>query len=334
MSDDDLITRAKAELESRAASEAASRVVEDGIDDDPDSPAAPPEAKPDAKVDPVPDSNDDDTDPVDDKAKANDPAAWIDDDVRELAVFADVDPAEFTDRDDFNRAMRIAAKSWHRQETNQRPAAPASPPASKGEEPATPEKPAETAKAKSLKEEAAERGYDDYVQRLAENQDRLLAEAARRDEEYRAAEQRHVQAEQTRILREAHAALDTLDAERYGTAFDERGNLLTPSKEAIERRNRVLQMADVLAINRARAGRQPLPLPKLVKLADDAEFAAENVERAKAKATKELRDRVAKRSRQRGGGGHRTASPPAITQGGPLSENEQFLALARDKIRS
>lgn len=334
----DIVEQVKAEIASRAA--AAEELPEPEYEPaaavpNPTEPAVSP--TPAASSPPPPEAP---AKPAAAAPQEPEPTAWIDDDALGVAALLGIPEAEladYEDRADFDRATRIAARSLTRSADGAAAAGPPAQPApSSSPPPAAPAAPAQPAApapaVESMVEELKKAGYDDpVILKMGERLDRQNEQLARQTAEQTAREQQQAQSQQREVARAALHSLSELDAERYGKRFDEQGNLLPVSQEAVARAERTLQMAEVLYQQAVRNKRPLPPIPTLMRLADNAAFAAENVARAKAGAEQGMFDKLHKQSKKRLGGSARVA-PVATPFQGPISENPELISAVEDII--
>ena len=262
--------------------------------------------------------------------------SWIDADVKATAALFGVDDsdlAEFTNRADFERSLRFATKSLSDSGRAAieaaRPKAPAAPVAPVA--PVAPQQPAAPTVSKFADKFTGDK-YEPEVVEMAKALDELREQFTAKTLTDAQRQQQQAQSEQDRFYDAFDGALDSLDAERFGKAFDDTGKYTPVAKEAHEARQKVLDMADLIAAGARQRNRPLPPLPVLTKLAYDAVYGKENATRAAEAAKKEVIGKVAARSRQRMGGGQRTPTP-APFKGRP-SENPDLLAEVEDIMSS
>lgn len=223
---------------------------------------------------------------------AEEPQEWHQQYDRQLAEAYDLDLSDFASRDELSKHVSLLAKYASRFQQ------PKEEPAPKAEAPAEPEYVDEPfingkVNVEYLRRHKDELEGSEYLLAMAEHAEKLeqqLSEATKKQEESLSRyEQEAQQREAERQLHAFHQAVDHLNPDFYGKAYDQFGNPVTLAKEHAERRQALFEeaywMSDRIARSQEMRG-EKVAIPGWPHLAAQAQSRLYGAELAKLELDK------------------------------------------------
>lgn len=281
-------------------------------------------------------------------------ASWLKDQHRELGKsygFSDDELGEFQSEAEFNRATRaidkqLATFGQAARQQNADPAATAAQqtqrtaPATQIQDATAPPAPAQSAATQAAinklsrvdVEKLKANGYDDdaiaelsKLNSVAEVVERIEGRFQQIEQQFNGWQQYQMQAAQRQQLYDFHAAIDALNDDRFGKAFDSEGREMQLTNEQIALRDRVGHAAYDIASGHASRGAPVPPMNILAQRARNYAFAEEIRAEERKKVQADISDQSKKRRpvAQQARNPLGRHLPPARNETVPRSINEE-----------